>query len=346
MSKRLIVCSDGTWNTPDQKDGGEYRPSNVVKMARAIMPLGSDNWPQIVLYDKGVGTAWGLDRWIGGAFGKGLSKNVEDGYRFLVHNYEKGDQIFLFGFSRGAYTARSLAGLIRNCGLLKKIHCDKFPAAYGLYRSRDNKPDSKPAIEFIEKFSRKINVYFIGVWDTVGALGIPIRGLSRMFGKKLFGNRHQFHDVELSRSIEHAYHAIAIDEKRRPFKPTLWTTKQAANQTVEQVWFAGVHSNIGGGYKDSGLSDITFKWMMDNARECGLTFNQEYIESAIAEDYAGEIRNSRKGFYRLSPSFKRPIGKHDQSCESVHQKAIMRNQNKGLNYHPENLIEYLETQDQ
>lgn len=339
MAKRLIVCSDGTWNTPDQKDGGKYRPSNVVKMARAIKPLGRDGRQQVVFYDRGVGTAWGLDRWIGGAFGKGLSRNVEDGYRFLVHNYQEGDEVFLFGFSRGAYTARSLAGLIRNCGLLKKIHADQFPVAYNIYRSRVVKPDDMVAKDFIARFSWPINVHFIGVWDTVGALGIPIRGLSR-----LMGNSYQFHDVKLSSKIKNAFHAIAIDEKRKPFKPTLWETEPSADQTVEQVWFCGVHTNIGGGYIDSGLSDITFMWMVEKAQKCGLTFEEDYIKNKIDDNYAGVLRNSQKGFYRLTPSYIRPIGELEHGRESVHDTAIKRHENEDLDYSPPNLIEFLQRQ--
>ena len=148
--KRIVICSDGTWNTADQKNGGEYRPTNVVKMARTISAVSKDGISQVVFYDEGVGAdKWGLDRLTGGAFGRGLDKNIEDAYRFLMRNYIKGDEIFLFGFSRGAYTVRSLAGLIRNCGLLKPINADKFKDAYDLYISKSH-PDS----EYSKKFRK------------------------------------------------------------------------------------------------------------------------------------------------------------------------------------------------
>lgn len=337
MTKRLIICSDGTWNTPDQKDGGVYRPSNVVKMSRAIKPIGDDQKVQVVFYDKGVGTAWGLDRLIGGAFGKGLSKNIEDAYRFLMHNYEDGDEIFLFGFSRGAYTVRSTAGLIRNCGLLKKTHAEQFENAYDIYRSNEIKPDSEEAEDFIKKFSRKVRVFFIGVWDTVGALGIPIRGISR-----ILGSRDQFHDVQLSSQIKNAYHVLAIDEKRNPFKPTLWETKIVKDQKVEQVWFVGVHTNIGGGYKDTGLSDLAFEWMAEKAIACGLSLDENYINQVINPDYKGVLRNSKKGLYIFIPSHIRPIGKGENSFESVHGSAKKRYNKKYKNYSPKNLVEYFE----
>ena len=131
MSKRIVVCADGTWNIAEQSS-----PTNVVKVARAIAPTGPDSKSQVVFYHPGVGTHWGLDRLLGGAFGHGLDKNIEDAYRFLVYNYDKDDELFLFGFSRGAYTVRSLVGLLRNSGLLRKIHADKFVDAMRLYRDK------------------------------------------------------------------------------------------------------------------------------------------------------------------------------------------------------------------
>ncbi|UCE64547.1 MAG: DUF2235 domain-containing protein, partial [Nitrospirota bacterium] len=164
--KRLVICYDGTWNNPeDTKQGEGEAITNVVKLARAIKPQDTDGVQQIVFYDWGIGTGGLWDTLTGGALGKGIDKNIQDGYRFLVHNFVRGDELFLFGFSRGAYTARSLVGLIRNCGLLKKTHADRIVEAYDQYRS-PNKPDSREAKGFREDFSRKVNVKFLGVWDT------------------------------------------------------------------------------------------------------------------------------------------------------------------------------------
>lgn len=208
--KRIVICCDGTWNDPEKRD-----ITNVVKTARAVRPRTPDGTTQVVFYDWGVGTGRRFDRITGGSIGKGLNRNIQDACRFLVHNYAPGDEIFFFGFSRGAYTARSAAGLVRNCGVLKKKHADMIPEAFELYRSK-SRPDSKKSGAFRREFSRETRIRFIGVWDTVGALGVPLRLFRRFNARK-----YSFHDTRLSRSIDHAYQALAIDEKRKPFAPSL-----------------------------------------------------------------------------------------------------------------------------
>lgn len=339
MSKRIVICSDGTWNTPDQKDEGDFRPTNVVKMARAIAPVDKHGKVQIVFYDQGVGTGPGLDRLTGGAFGHGLEKNIQDAYRFLMHNYEKDDEIFFFGFSRGAYTVRSTAGLIRNSGLLKKIYADKFQKAYELYRSNEIHPDSDEAKEFRRKFSIEIIIKFIGVWDTVGALGIPLRGL-RWFTRK----KYQFHDVELSKIVKRGYHALAIDERREPFGPTLWKDKKKRGQKIEQVWFAGVHSDIGGGYKCTGLSDLAFMWMREKVEDCDLAFDNKYIQKVIHQDANAGMHDSKISLYKLTRGTIRQIGKKGAD-EAVHPAAVYRFNTYTPTYKPENLDEYLKSPD-
>ena len=169
---RIAICTDGTWNKPDQEDRGKRKPTNVVKTARGILPVAADGTSQIVYYSDGVGTNWGVDKIAGGGFGIGLSANVVEAYQFLVLNYKPGDQIFLFGFSRGAYTARSLAGLINKLGVLPKDHAFYTPEAYMLYR--DQAPKVRCEQFKSEHKTRDVPIKFIGVWDTVGALGIPI----------------------------------------------------------------------------------------------------------------------------------------------------------------------------
>lgn len=335
MSKKIIVCSDGTWNKPDQKKGDKYSPSNVVKMARAILPENKNGETQIVFYDPSVGTSGKVDRLTGGAFGRGLDKNVEDNYRFIIYNFSEGDEIFLFGFSRGAFTVRSTAGLIRNCGILKKENSEKIPEALKIYRSRAARPDSYDAENFMEKYAVKAKINFIGVWDTVGSLGIPI-GWLRWITKR----KYQFHDVQLSSQVKNAYHALAIDEKRSTFKPTLWSVKEGADQSVEQVWFPGVHSSIGGGYSDSGLSDIAFKWMKDKAIDCGLEFDQEFIKKTIKPNHLAEIPDSKTGIFKFSADYFRPINKLKGGCEKVDNCAVGRYETIN-DYRPKNLIEYL-----
>ena len=340
MAKRIVICCDGTWNTPDANEG-DALSTNVVKMAHAVKPRDDKGVDQVIFYDRGVGTSKGADQLIGGAFGVGLSQNIEDAYRFLVDNYVEGDEMFLFGFSRGAYTARSLAGLIRNCGLLRKLHSDKFHSAYEIYRSRhpDDTPDGPKSVDFIKKFSRQIDkIKFIGVWDTVGALGVP--GLFNFVGKELF----QFHDVRLSKIVENAYHALALDERRQPFLPTLWEqSDDAVGQTLEQVWFAGVHSNVGGGYSECGLSDVAFLWMARKAQACGLALDEEYIKQHISPNPGGVLRDSMSLFYRVFGRGDRSIPAGAKFRQKVHKSALDRMSKTSAKYKPENLVAYRKT---
>lgn len=262
--RRFVVCFDGTWRTPDNG----VAPTNVVKLVRAIRSRDADNVSQVVFYDKGVGTSGGTDAVAGGAFGAGLTANVFDGYRFLANNFESGDEIYVFGFSRGAYTARSLAGLIGLAGLLDPADLGRgLHDVMDIYRKRDlDRAEKQRAIEALGLAARKTSrLHCVGVWDTVGSLGIP-----GDLGRRFLGGKYYFHDVELSPLVDVALHAVAIDEKRSAFSPTLWVSPTGApagsEQRVEQVWFAGVHSNVGGSYADTGLSDIAFDWMIRRVR--------------------------------------------------------------------------------
>ena len=328
--KRLVVCCDGTWNRPDQVDRGEVRPSNVAKMALAVAPRDLAGVAQLVYYHTGVGTSR-RDRIRGGAFGWGLSRNIKDAYLHLVANYEPGDELFFFGFSRGAYTVRSLAGLVRNCGILRREFAGRLDDGYKLYRRRDK--DSNPrAIEsqlFRKSYATEVRIKCIGVWDTVGALGIPMRPASR---------RLRFHDVKLSSYVDNAFQALAIDERRRPFKPSIWEQQEhAGGQRLEQRWFSGVHTNVGGGYADSGLSDIAFRWMKDRAAECGLAFDGGYVSESVHPNALGELRNSMTALYRLSVPYLRPIPRRNETptFETVDPSVYERL--AGLPYRPPNL---------
>ena len=305
--KRLVICCDGTWNRADQTTNGKPCPTNVFKIASRIAKHDAGGRAQELFYDQGVGTGNALDRWTGGAFGDGLEDNIYDGYRFLILNYEPGDEIFLFGFSRGAFTARSLAGMIRKCGILSRPMIGRYRETLDLYRDRHHPDDDGP-----RAFRRAASVNgdagtpikLIGVWDTVGALGIPLRGL-----RFLTRRDYQFHDTELSGSIEHAYHALAIDEKRAPFEPTLWCYKPKENQHVEQTWFCGVHSDIGGGYAESELSDLALEWMIDKSGNAGLAFDPEAAAALPTHgDFRGRVHNSKTGLYLFTKGDDRPVG--------------------------------------
>jgi uncharacterized protein (DUF2235 family) len=294
--KKLIVCCDGTWNTQDEKDEGHPCPTNVTKIARALLPLDSKGTLQMVHYERGVGTDLGI-RVRGGALGRGLFQNVVGSYRFLVQNYEPGDRIYLFGFSRGAYTARSLAGLIRNSGILKRGHEACEDRAIEIYRDYDpdTAPDGKVSIRFRNEHAHETKIEFIGVWDTVGALGVP--GLDGRF-RLLKGLDWQFHDVTLSTWVKNAFHALAIHERRTEFVPTLWEQKPEApaEQRLEQTWFSGAHSDVGGGYPEAGLSDVALKWMVRRAKDCGLEFDAAMNLNPDAE---AEGHDSFGFFYKV-----------------------------------------------
>jgi uncharacterized protein (DUF2235 family) len=361
MRKRLVVCCDGTWNKPDQTEGGQPSMTNVTKVALAVAVWDTSVRPPVeqrVYYDTGVGTGR-LDRFLGGAFGAGLSKNVQQAYSFLVQNYDPGDastppdDLFFFGFSRGAYTARSTVGLIRNSGLLRREYAHKLEEAYALYRRRDDAshPRAIEAELFRKSFSHQPRIHFVGVWDTVGALGIPFE--TPLISK--FNENWRFHDTELSSWVDHAYHALAIDERRKPFRPAVWKQdpeNKMKGQVCEQVWFAGVHSSVGGGYADASLSDIALLWMIKKAEGCGLKFDLSQLKSSPAPKYNGELRNSQRWYYwLLGGKFTRRLGRvldaqqreipDPTGSQFVASTAIERRDDQACNYAPNNLQDFL-----
>ncbi|MGL5468118.1 MAG: DUF2235 domain-containing protein, partial [Shewanella sp.] len=262
MNKRIVICADGTWNRPE-KDLKVDFPTNVLRLARAISPFASDGKSQQVFYDWGVGSYY--DEVIGGATGRGLHKNIMDGYRYIVQNYSPGDEIYLFGFSRGAYTVRCLCGLINNCGILKRPDARLIQQAFDHYKksSAPFAPSGTKSVEFRQAHSHESReIQFVGVWDTVGAMGIPISFLG------LFDDKDEFYDTKIGRNVRVARHALAIDEHRRDFEPTIWQVRD--NMDMQQVWFAGAHSNVGGSYPPdrdgSLLSDNALAWMMAEAQ--------------------------------------------------------------------------------
>ena len=277
MRKRLVVCCDGTWNRADADT-----VTNIEKIARTIEsdPSHTGGVPQQVLYLAGVGTAgYKTDRLLGGAFGFGLFANVKTAYRWLALNYEPDDEIFIFGFSRGAYTARSLAGMIGRIGLLKgeALVDGKLGEACERYQLRATPKASWSSPEaFKAEFCHEsVPIKFLGVFDTVGALGVP--GAVR--------RRHQFHDVVLGGAVETARQALAIDEPRMKFEPCLWEqpVPQWDPRRIKQVWFEGCHSDVGGGYKsaEAGLSNTALLWMAAEAQAQGLVFDVDLFERQL-----------------------------------------------------------------
>jgi uncharacterized protein (DUF2235 family) len=306
--RKLVVCCDGTWNTPRtgtnifrtyhflrERLGSppEVEAKRGITTCSGRAPDGAD---VLLYYDEGVGTDW-FSRLSGGGVGLGLSDNVQQAYHFLANHYEPGSEIYVFGFSRGAYTARSLCGFIKSTdGLLERPSpADVWRAYIDCYATRNGflgEPARLSPAGFrtafttavgnvIGRFGRDVaamsrhagtRVKFIGVYDTVGALGVPLAGAARV-NEPIVG----FHDTTLGDTVETAVQALAVDEKRGPYVPTLWT--QAANaaalagQQVLQVWFPGVHSDVGGGYPDKGIGDITWDFMMRQAAGAGLVID-------------------------------------------------------------------------
>jgi uncharacterized protein (DUF2235 family) len=352
--RRIVVCADGTWNRPDQRSGGVEAPTNVVKLARAITPVDSHGVTQIVHYEPGVGTHDVEDTLFGGAFGKGMDDNIRACYRFLIHNYIPGDELYLFGFSRGAYTVRSLAGLLRNSGLLRPESADQEDDAFALYRDRNDSahPNAPRATWFRARHAYPpVTISCIGVWDTVGALGLPVE-----FFDGLTHQKYAFHDVTLSSRVQNAFHALAIDERRKPFAPTLWEqpAEDRGKNWVEQAWFPGVHANVGGGYPDASLSDIALRWMIERVTErCGLAVDELFLARITNPSPTGRLYDSRNLGYRMLGELERQIDvraaanerRGVRTWEYVHESAQRRLRDTASTaaaYRPRNLAAYLE----
>lgn len=302
MSKNVVICCDGTCNQFGSVN------TNVVRLFQAIERYSGE---QMAFYDPGVGTFAArflsfnvgefLGKLLGAAFGYGVKANMETCYRYLMDTYEQGDRVFIFGFSRGAFTARSLASMLDKCGLLHPRHQNLIPYMSQQYFG------SKPAGEvesFKRTFCRECSPYFVGVWDTVGSLG-------------LFLAMRQFANNKLSPKVKYAFHALSIDEKRRKFMATPWDESNVGpGQTIKQVWYAGVHCDVGGGYRDHSLANIPFLWMADHARQCGLRFLPKALDGIVG-DPLGKIHNSYTWKWKILGSRRRHIPADAQISPSV-----------------------------
>jgi uncharacterized protein (DUF2235 family) len=335
MAKRIVVCSDGTWNRPEE-DLTEDFPTNVLRLARAIRPFTPDGTPQHVFYDWGIGSYY--DRVKGGATGTGIEKNIQDGYRYIVQNYAPGDQIWLFGFSRGAYTVRSLCGMINNCGILRRPDAELISAAFALYKKpgRINAPGGENSVAFRAQHShRSRKVEFVGVWDTVGALGIPFSFLG------FFDDKDEFYDTKLGRNVRFARHALAIDEIREDFEPAIWQPRKGLD--LRQVWFSGAHADVGGSVKPdrdgSRIADLALGWMLREAADCGLGI-ETYLRSELTANPEARIHPSRRKFYRLRGRHRRPID-HGHGAVLIH-RSVKQRWDADSGYRPANLVEFLD----
>jgi hypothetical protein len=347
--KRLVICCDGTWNRPDSP-----HVTNIEKIARTVHTdlAATDGVQQLVLYLPGVGVGYHVDRLLGGAFGLGLFGNVLAGYRFLALNYEPGDEIFVLGFSRGAYTARSLAGMVAGVGLLTRraLIDEKLPEAVARYQRLDpaNGRPGQSATEFRHDYCHpETPIEFLGVFDTVGALGVP--GAMR--------RRHQFHDVRLSDAVRCARQALAVDEPRMKFEPCLWdaTDSDTEDERVRQVWFEGCHSDIGGGYAETGLSDTALLWMVAEANKQGLVFDETLLREYLGASSSAIRHDPSRPLFRLldlAIRLRIRLGRHDgrafqgphrrlhrPDCLSVRvAECTADHYRDGAEYRPANLV--------
>ena len=308
--KHLIICLDGTWS-----DGNAPAPqTNIAVLAGIIDPNPAGAPEQRVYYDAGVGTGGLIDRIAGGMFGKGLSANVLAAYRFLCQFYEPGDRIYVFGYSRGAFTARSLCGFMSASGLLTQDMCNAANQefAWSYYRTppKQRFPADRARLKRITHPDPRVR--FLGVFDTVGALGIPKSFMSRIGKRSL-----QFHDADVSSIVDHSCHALAIDEYRLEFEASVWTEpRHRKYQSVEQAWFPGSHSNIGGGYDDTGLSDLALDWILKRLQHhCPeLKLNPaDAWPRQLRPDYRGKLYDERSWMFWRSRW--RPLVRLINRCE-------------------------------
>lgn len=323
MPKNVAYFADGTWADPETN-------TNVLQLFEATDLV---NGVQVKEYDDGIGADENpVSHLFGGAFGAGITNKIKEGYAWIASQYLPGDNIYLFGFSRGAYTARCLAGMIAISGLPTVNPNDPkcLDMAFEAYRNTDYRA------EILEELQSSYavddaKIHMIGVWDTVGSLGIPA----------IFGGvdviQYGFLDTNLHPDVQNAAQALAIDEERLQFQPTLWSPTQTPGQTLTQVWFAGCHGDVGGGNgvdkNGNALSNITLRWIADLASNNGLRITAEKLpQTKLIDDAMAAIHNSLIGLYTLTPH-SRNIASDASLCISVAGRCG----NPGANYSPQNL---------
>ncbi len=370
--KNIVLCSDGTGNR-----GGKGSGTNVWALFNAVwrQPDADGKLPektQITFYDDGVGTQnFVVFKVLGGAFGWGYSRNIRELYKALVSAYEPGDSIYLFGFSRGAYTVRGLAGVILTQGILNR-HLFRssedldygVKAVYRAYRNRYKsiatilrrwlRPGLTKAYEgyrqegkihhLDERKNPDTPLRFIGVWDTVDAVGLPIDKLTDALDWLV---QFRFRDQNLHPNVAKACHAVSIDDERRTFWPVMWNEEgETEPKRIEQVWFPGVHSNVGGGYPKDHVARVALDWMMQKAEDAGLLFYSD-VRTGVREaaNAHGKLYDSRAGlaaYYRYHPRDIKGICDDSQAkvrikSPKVHFSALRRIARATEDYAPANL---------
>lgn len=312
------MFSDGT-----NKEGGIGHNTNVYKLFNTVEDR-TEN--QVSFYDRGLGTGW--RKVTGSAAGMGISENILECYEFIFDHYEAGDRIFLFGFSRGATTVRSLSSFIHLFGILPKSRPELIKRAYRIYKTRNRAKRDERAAAFVKRHHTMwCRITFLGAWDTVLALGIPIKWVDVLADKVPF-LRHRFQDLRLSKSVEHARHALAIDDERLTFHPELWDKQRTDYQTIKQVWFCGVHTDVGGGYREQQLSDIPLIWMTEEAKKHGLRLYPK-VGLTLDPNPDGVMHDSRGG--KLTRFYRRRVRSWDADARgepTVHESVLIRTRNR------------------
>ncbi len=320
--KNIVVCCDGT----RAQYGRECDNTNVIRLFERLGPDGNQ---QISYYDPGVGTHSTLRSTVGrileradmSVSGSGVTTNVQEAYRYLMDIYEGGDRVYLFGYSRGAYTVRRLAGMLHKCGLLTRGSNNLIPYATKIYNGKDE----RTAAGFKSSFSRECKPYFIGVWDTVASVG-RIR-------------REYFPDHRLNHDVTYGFQALSVDENRSLFRVARWDEDDVPEgQTIEQVWFPGCHADVGGQMACRRISDISLEWMLRNAESRSLVLRQDWRED-LRPDPLGKIKPSRRHFWRLWRESRREI----PEGAKLHSSVLRRLEAIGDRYQPPNLpVRYVE----
>lgn len=327
--KNILLFAEGT--SENSRGGEDGIKTNIGK----LYDLAVKDQTQVVGYRYGVGSKNNpLVKYVQRAVGYGLRNNMMVLYKQLSDIYAPGDEIFVFGFSRGSYTVRSLVGLINAFGIVPRANSETLNAIEDMYRIPPEFRKYYPAYKKItEMQSYKTRIKFVGVFDSVSSLGFPfpaalkviaenslppiMSGAVEMLSKVCVG----YHDTTL-RNVDYAYQAVALDERRSSFLPALWTEANDPDlKEIKQVWFSGNHSNIGGGYKDTGLSDITLLWMMQKAIACGARFNSPDVKP----DIMGEMPNEfSTWYYKITSTVYRQAGEQLACKEYLHEAALLR----------------------
>jgi uncharacterized protein (DUF2235 family) len=379
MERWIVICLDGTWNNAErgtEQEGGRtlFKPTNVLKVYRALLPVAPDGTTQIAYYNEGVGAFVGektrlvrlqtmADRVFGGGFGGGFEGRVKEAYRFLVGNYRAGDRIAVFGFSRGAAQARSLVRFIDwTGGLLAKEDEYYIPELFGAFGASSARPGA--AAETLAAIRargsrgddavadpRPVAIDFLGVWDTVLSVGSRLAADHHEGEVHSVGPRYAHHVGAVPPPIVRvARQALAIDEARWDFRPHVWRRPAAPNQSLEQLWFPGVHTNVGGGRMRDGMGNVALHWMAAEAREAGLRFDEDFLR--IYRPWFGDERGTGSStFYRRLDRLRgksgrgvRPLDRGPEAGLGLHESALkllLLERPDHPPYRPANLLDHL-----